>query len=162
MDDYGTTHDGVRITPGLIVFTNEFRVGKVVEGSLREHNPGWFDVEYRNGAKAMQSPDRVATHFTGQRGLEVAKDVYATEHDWTFPHGVRTCALCGTTTERAPGVPHPCPKAPGKVTLHSTMTYQTLSGSYFVGCRCPWASGPHDTRNQARTAGDQHLQEENA
>lgn len=114
MSDYGLTWDGKVITPGLIVFTNEFRVGKVVEGSLREHSPGWFDVEYRTGGTVMQNAERVATHFNGSRGFEVAADVYATGHDWIFPDGKPLCTLCGTTIQRAPGVPNPCPKAPGK------------------------------------------------
>lgn len=46
--------------------------------------------------------------------------------------------------------------------IHMTSTYLTLSGSVFVACRCKWASGPHDTRHEARTAGDVHLAEANA
>lgn len=90
---YGETWDGVPITPGLVVFTNEMRAGVVVPGSHREHNPGWFDVEYRNGGKVMQDASRVATHFN----LRDALVTYREGHDWTFPGGKRRCALCGAT-----------------------------------------------------------------
>lgn len=36
------------------------------------------------------------------------------------------------------------------------------SGDFTVTCRCGWTAGPFDTRNQARTAGDEHLAEANA
>lgn len=105
MDNYGTTWDGVTITPGLIVFTNEMRAGKVVDGSVREHNPGWFDVQYRDGSQVMQNAERVATHFNGAN----ATDVHARGHDWTFPNLQRKCALCGTTTKDGGDCPEVTP-----------------------------------------------------
>lgn len=100
--DYGLTWDHIPITPGLIVFTNEMRAGKVVEG-LREHNPGWFDVEYRDGGKVTQSADRVTTHFNGQS----AARTHRVGHDWTFSGGQRKCALCEITEKNN----DPCPRA---------------------------------------------------
>lgn len=74
----GITADGVRIQPGLIVFTNEMRPGKVVPDSLHPHSPGWFDVEYVNGRKVMMNAERVSTTFRTYEGtIEYATEAYA-------------------------------------------------------------------------------------
>jgi len=80
--DYGTTTDGVPITEGLPVFTNEMRVGVVRLGRHR-HSPGWFDVESIADADGpartvMQNGERVATVFRDISGKRrVAADEWA-------------------------------------------------------------------------------------
>ena len=100
---YGTSADGKQVTPGLIVFTNEMRVGKVVEGF--RNNEGWFDVEYRTGGRVMQNAERVATRFEQRK----AEDVYLYGHDWVYRSGEGEGALCGTKREGSDGR---CPSAP--------------------------------------------------
>lgn len=94
---------GTSITPGLIVFTNELRAGKVVPRDYGVHTTAfdeWFDVVYRTGSKVMQNPERVTTVFTDFDGrLLVAANVYAQGHDWSYPDGKRLCTLCGATTK---------------------------------------------------------------
>ena len=89
---------GTPIEPGLFVFTNEMRVGKVVAGSMREHNPGWFDVQYRDGSKVMQDPGRVTTRFTTYDGEELVAEERAEHHDFTHSRitGDASCRYCGT------------------------------------------------------------------
>ena len=61
--DFGTTWDGVPIVPGLVVFTNEMRVGVVED---HDYGQGWFDVRYATGGAVLQNAERVATHFEGR------------------------------------------------------------------------------------------------
>lgn len=55
---------GTPIVPGLVVFTNEMRVGVVQPPRYRPGPEGWFDVAYPGGGgTVMQNPERVATRF---------------------------------------------------------------------------------------------------
>lgn len=45
--------------------------------------------------------------------------------------------------------------------IHMTATEAYLPGAWYAFCRCEWASETYPTREQARTAGDQHLAEAN-
>lgn len=84
---------GTPITPGLAVWTNEFRVGVVTgvdEAKVRAPGfDGWFDVLYADGRKVMQNADRVST--------VVEKRVKAADV-WVEQGQPFVCAECGTTT----------------------------------------------------------------
>lgn len=108
---FGFTADHREIWPGLIVFTNEMRVGKVVEGSMREHSPGWFDVEHRDGTKSMMNAERVSTTFRTYEGtLEYASGKYLLAHDWRYSGGEGVCTLCEAKRTEENGETT-CPKA---------------------------------------------------
>lgn len=64
----GVTVDGVPITPGLAVWTNEYRAGEVAD-TVR-HDPEWFDVRYATGGVVMQNGERVATVFEGRSAAD--------------------------------------------------------------------------------------------
>lgn len=68
--DLGKTWDGVPITHGLAVFTNEMRVGLVEADRVRASDDGWFDVRYADGRRVMQNAERVATRFEGRNAAE--------------------------------------------------------------------------------------------
>lgn len=70
----GTTADGVQITHGLIVFTNELGTGKINLEDMKEVDEGWFDVVEHNGRRVYQNRERVATTFQGRS----AADEYTT------------------------------------------------------------------------------------
>lgn len=92
---------GTPIEPGLFVFTNEMRVGKVrardreLYGSSADE---WFDVVYRDGSTVMQNPERVATTFTTYDGEELVAEERAEHHDFTHSRitGDASCRYCGT------------------------------------------------------------------
>ena len=94
---YGVAVCGTPIEPGMFVFTNEMRVGKVVEGSIRPHNPEWFDVEYRDGSTVMQNPERVATKFHDGIGMLEAEE-RGRHHDFrhSLMSGTAICRYCET------------------------------------------------------------------
>lgn len=64
------TWDGVPLTEGLVVWTNEFRVGRVTFKRHRVSDDGWFDVEYPEGRTVMQNSERVATVFEGVKAVD--------------------------------------------------------------------------------------------
>ncbi len=68
------TTDGVKITNGLRVFTNNLDRGVVSGVNERSHNPEWFDVildtDYKGNpteGSVMQNAERVATHYRGEK-----------------------------------------------------------------------------------------------
>lgn len=70
----GNTADGKPIVDGLIVFTNDMKVGKVLAGTERH---GWFDVEHLDGTKSMMNGERVSTTFRTYDGrIEYATEAY--------------------------------------------------------------------------------------
>lgn len=85
---------GTPITPGLAVWTNEFRVGVVTgvdEAKVRAPGfDGWFDVLYADGRKVMQNADRVST--------VVEKRVKAADEWLAQQPPPFVCAECGTRT----------------------------------------------------------------
>lgn len=66
------TADGVPLSDGLIVFTNEMRTGRVDLATL--DSEGWFDVVYPSGGRVMQNWDRVATRFEGRVAADEHRD----------------------------------------------------------------------------------------
>jgi hypothetical protein len=70
MAEYRTA-DGVTITEGLPVWTNNLTRGRItLRGSWEENGKLWFDV-IGNGtaespSRTLQSSDRVATYFPGK------------------------------------------------------------------------------------------------
>lgn len=70
MTDNLRTTDGVEIVEGLVVWTNEFRIGRVTFKRHRVSDDGWFDVEYPEGRTVMQNGERVATKFEGVRAVD--------------------------------------------------------------------------------------------
>jgi hypothetical protein len=73
----GVTVDGVPITPGLAVWTNDMEAGVVIDDPARftrEHWDGWFEVATKPGARlgTLQNWERVATTFEGR---EASKEV---------------------------------------------------------------------------------------
>lgn len=65
----GKTANGIEITDGLIVITNEMRAGKVLASTATID--GWFDVEYASGGRVMQNAERVATFFAGRSARQM-------------------------------------------------------------------------------------------
>lgn len=59
---------GTPITPGLIVWTNEYKPGVVTDA--QRHDPEWFDVRFADGGTVMQNGERVATVFEGKRAVD--------------------------------------------------------------------------------------------
>jgi len=49
---------GTRIVPGLLVFTNDCRWGKVLHDSLSD---GWYNVEYPDGTGGIYNGERMTT-----------------------------------------------------------------------------------------------------
>ena len=65
MDKVHYTADGVAITPGLRVFTNNCRWGTVTYEDSPAYNPGWFWVEEdrdgRYGGAYLLNGERMST-----------------------------------------------------------------------------------------------------
>jgi len=73
----GLAADGEPIVDGLVVFTNDMKVGKVVGKSLRPYNPGWFDVAHLDGTTSFMNAERVSTTFRTYKGkIEHATEKY--------------------------------------------------------------------------------------
>ena len=71
---------GTPIAPGLVVFTNEYKVGVVEDNSDRATDREWFDVRYPDGRRCFQNGERVATEFEGKRARDVLlAEVQSTE-----------------------------------------------------------------------------------
>lgn len=72
MTEHKTT-DGVTITPGLAVWTNEWRVGRVTDREAT--HDGWFDVRYPDGGGALQNGERMTTVLQHERAEDKIKRI---------------------------------------------------------------------------------------
>lgn len=97
----GITEDGKVIRPGLIVFTNDLKVGRV--GMPRDREvwgttfDEWFDVHHADGTRSYMNHDRVSTTFRHYSGtMDRAVDQWSREWDEHHPDWrVLICSECG-------------------------------------------------------------------